>query len=100
MFTLVVCTLRQPGSTTPFVYDLECVMHVPRYIRQGSTLTCCSFVLVGTPSLSFVRCTSILGPFLGDFEGGVGVHVGGLYSTSTRMDNSFRLRSGVCNARS
>ena len=51
---VVVCTLRQPGWTTPFVYDLECVMHVPRYIRQGSSLTCCSFVLVETPTLSFV----------------------------------------------
>ena len=41
---LLVCTLCQSGSTTPFVYDLECVRHVAMYIGQGLTLTYCSFV--------------------------------------------------------
>ena len=50
---LLVCSLRQSGWTTPFVYDLECVKHVPMYIGQGPTLTYCSFALVGTATLSF-----------------------------------------------
>ena len=68
-------------------------MHSPMHIGQGLTLTYRSFVLVGTPTLSFAS------PFWVKFwlilRVVVGVHLSVREPELKWMNDSVRLRSGV-----